>query len=145
MFCICIVSITVCVLQNTYPPEIMSWRHVVYTCYQPRSMASAYDLEMKAKAYDSYQITTHLPAQNIRVYDEDFAKRESRLPCHHCPCMLCLILSCSMTTSLRDVACRVLLFECREMLLLCHAATVLYQDGGIHGWSQCLGVLYDTG
>ena len=37
-------------------------------------MASQRDLEMKAKAYHNYQITTHLPAQNIRVYDEDFAK-----------------------------------------------------------------------
>lgn len=54
----------------------------MYTCYQPRSMASQRDLEMKAKAYHNYQITTHLPAQNIRVYDEDFAKRRSRcIPC----------------------------------------------------------------
>ena len=96
-------------------------------------MASARDLEMKAKAYDNYQITTHLPAQNIRVYDEDFAKRESRLLCHHCPCKLCLILSCSMTTPLHGMACRVLLFECSEMLLLSHAATVLCQGSGICG------------
>ena len=117
----------------------------MYTCYQPRSMASARDLEMKAKAYDNYQITTHLPAQNIRVYDEDFAKRESRLPCHHCPCMLCLILSCSMTAPLQDIACRGLLVECSEMLVVCYAATVLYQDSDICGWSQCSGVLFDTG
>lgn len=48
-------------------------------------MASQQDLEMKAKAYQNYQITTHLPAQNIRVYDEDFAKRESlfTIGCSH--------------------------------------------------------------
>lgn len=78
MCAICVHRPSLCVLlQNTYPPEIKSWRHVVYTCYQPRSMASQQDLKMKAKAYQNYQITTHLPAQNIRVYDEDFAKRES--------------------------------------------------------------------
>jgi len=64
-------------LQNTYPDKIRSWRHVVYTCYQPRGMASARDLELKAQAWDRYQITTHLPAENIRVYDENFAKRMS--------------------------------------------------------------------
>jgi hypothetical protein len=64
-------------LQNTYPDKIKSWRHVVYTCYQPRSMASARDLELKAQAWNHYQITTHLPAENIRVYDENFAKRTS--------------------------------------------------------------------
>ncbi len=64
-------------LQNTYPNKIKSWRHVVYTCYQPRGMASARDLELKAQAWDRYQITTHLPAENIRVYDENFAKRKS--------------------------------------------------------------------
>ena len=64
-------------LQNTYPDKVKSWRHVVYTCYQPRSMASAHDLELKAQAWERYQITTHLPAENIRVYDENFAKRTS--------------------------------------------------------------------
>ena len=50
---------------------------MVYTCYQPRGMASARDLELKAQAWNHYQITTHLPAENIRVYDENFAKRMS--------------------------------------------------------------------
>ena len=71
------------VLQNTYPEKIKSWRHVVYTCYQPRSMATIHDLELKAQAWHNYQITTHLPAENIRVYDENFAKRK-RSPCHGC-------------------------------------------------------------
>ena len=64
-------------LQNTYPEKIKTWRHVVYTCYQPRGMARARDLELKAQAWERYQITTHLPAENIRVYDENFAKRTS--------------------------------------------------------------------
>ena len=64
-------------LQNTYPEKIKTWRHVVYTCYQPCGMASARDLELKAQAWERYQITTHLPAENIRVYDENFAKRTS--------------------------------------------------------------------
>ena len=64
-------------LQNTYPEKINTWRHVVYTCYQPRGMASARDLELKAQAWERYQITTHLPAENIRVYDENFAERTS--------------------------------------------------------------------
>ncbi|DBA92635.1 TPA: hypothetical protein ACH3X1_002853 [Trebouxia sp. C0004] len=59
---------------NTYPDNIKSWRHVVYTCYQPRGMATARDLQLKAQAWNQYQITTHLPAENIRVYDENFAK-----------------------------------------------------------------------
>lgn len=59
---------------NTYPEKIKTWRHVVYTCYQPRGMARARDLELKAQAWERYQITTHLPAENIRVYDENFAK-----------------------------------------------------------------------
>ena len=44
-------------------------------------MASVRDLELKAQAWDNFQITTHLPAENIRVYDENFAKRK-RSPCH---------------------------------------------------------------
>ena len=72
--CTCSISEPV-LLQNTYPDKIQSWRHVVYTCFQPRHMASAHDLKLKAQAWDKYQITTHLPAENIRVYDENFAKR----------------------------------------------------------------------
>ena len=64
------------VVQNVYPDKLSAWRHVVYTCYQPRSMASAEDLRLKAQAWREHQITTHLPARNVRVYDADFAKRE---------------------------------------------------------------------
>lgn len=51
----------------------------MYTCYQPRSMASTEDLRLKAQAWREHQITTHLPARNVRVYDADFAKSEP--PC----------------------------------------------------------------
>ncbi len=63
-------------MQNTAPDVIKQWRHVVYACYQPRSMASDNDLRLKKKAWDEHSITTHLPAQNIRIYDAEFAKRE---------------------------------------------------------------------
>jgi len=62
-----------CAHSNTGPEQLKQWRHVVYACYQPRSMASPRDLEVKARAYARRQLTTHLPAQDIRVYDEEFA------------------------------------------------------------------------
>jgi hypothetical protein len=60
---------------NTAPPVLKQWRHVVYCCYQPRSMASERDLHLKAKGWNNRMLTTHLPAADIRIYDEDFAKR----------------------------------------------------------------------
>lgn len=89
-------------LQNTYPAEIKSWRHVVYTCYQPRSMASQQDLEMKAEAYHKYQITTHLPAQNIRVYNEDFAKCKTMLCVHDLTAQYIVCLSAIVSDALID-------------------------------------------
>lgn len=58
------------------PAVLKQWRHVVYCCYQPRDMASERDLELKAKAWNERSLTTHLPAADIRIYDEDFAKCE---------------------------------------------------------------------
>lgn len=77
-------------------------------------MASQQDLKMKAKAYQNYQITTHLPAQNIRVYDEDFAKRESPS-----------VVSCSFTalplqTLYRSLTLRMLGGECMCAVTLTH-------------------------
>ena len=44
-------------------------------------MASRHDLQLKAQAWREHQITTHLPAENIRVYDDNFAKCEAPSTC----------------------------------------------------------------
>ena len=54
------------------PEHTDAWRHVVYACYQPRSMASEKDLAVKRAAWDGYCITTHWPAANVELFpDED--------------------------------------------------------------------------
>ena len=53
-------------------------RHVVYTCYQPASMASDQDLQQKQEAYKQFRLTTHWPALNIRLYDDASAVGEHK-------------------------------------------------------------------
>lgn len=59
--------------QNTFPRKLQAFRHVVYTCYQPASMATQADLCKKQKAYEQYLLTTHWPAMNIRLYERNQA------------------------------------------------------------------------
>ena len=44
----------------------------------PRKLQPEVLLQRKRQAWEEHQITTHLPAKDVRVYDDDFAKRE---PC----------------------------------------------------------------
>ena len=44
------------------------WRHVVYTCYQPRSLATEKDLALKREAYRDRRVTTHWPAMNVKLF-----------------------------------------------------------------------------
>ena len=39
-------------------------------------------LQRKRQAWEQHQITTHLPAKDVRVYDADFAKRAPHLGAH---------------------------------------------------------------
>ena len=59
-----------CGSQNVFPAATNSMRHVVYTCYQPASMADERDLQQKQQAYKQFRLTTHWPAKNIRLYDD---------------------------------------------------------------------------
>ena len=43
-------------------------RYVIYTCYQPRKLATAKDLAKKVKAFEEYRVTTHWPAQNVSLF-----------------------------------------------------------------------------
>ena len=54
-------------LQNTIPQFSEQWRHVVYACYQPRTLATEADLAAKRKAWDDYAVTTHWPAANVSI------------------------------------------------------------------------------
>ena len=47
------------------------WRHVVYTCYQPRSLATATDLALKKEAYNDRRVTTHWPAMNVKLFPKE--------------------------------------------------------------------------
>lgn len=38
--------VTPVLVQNVFPEKLTAWRHVVYTCFQPRSMASPGDLQV---------------------------------------------------------------------------------------------------
>lgn len=60
-------------LQNVFPRRITDFRHAVYTCYQPASMASGADIQEKQRAYQEHLLTTHWPAMNIRLYERDQA------------------------------------------------------------------------
>ena len=44
------------------------WRHVVYVCYQPRSLATDKDLALKREAYNDRRVTTHWPAMNVKLF-----------------------------------------------------------------------------
>lgn len=56
-------------MQNVLPEAGEGWRHVVYTCYQPRSLATDADLANKRAAWDNFDVTTHWPAANVSVHD----------------------------------------------------------------------------
>lgn len=47
------------------------WRHVVYTCYQPRSLATEKDLALKREAYRDRRVTTHWPAMNVKLFPKE--------------------------------------------------------------------------
>lgn len=60
-------------MQNVFPEATTEMRHVVYTCYQPADLATESDLAQKKAAYDQFRLTTHWPAMNIRLYDDESA------------------------------------------------------------------------
>lgn len=47
------------------------WRHVVYVCYQPRSLATERDLALKREAYNDRRVTTHWPAMNVKLFPKE--------------------------------------------------------------------------
>ena len=47
---------------NAYATRPNLPRHVIYTCYQPRALATAANLRKKAEAYRNYRVTSHWPA-----------------------------------------------------------------------------------
>ncbi len=47
------------------------WRHVVYTCYQPKSLATEKDLALKREAYNDRRVTTHWPAMNVKLFPKE--------------------------------------------------------------------------
>ena len=47
------------------------WRHVVYVCYQPRSLATEKDLALKREAYNDRRVTTHWPAMNVKLFPKE--------------------------------------------------------------------------
>ena len=47
------------------------WRHVVYTCYQPRILATEKDLALKWEAYLDRRVTTHWPAMNVKLFPKE--------------------------------------------------------------------------
>ena len=52
-------------------PEVSSdFRHVVYTCFQPKAFATPEDLELKRTAYEDFRVTTHWPAYNVALFPE---------------------------------------------------------------------------
>lgn len=54
--------------QNVMPANTNKWRHVVYCCYQPRSLATTADLQLKKQAWDEHRMTTHWPANNVHIF-----------------------------------------------------------------------------
>jgi len=44
---------------------------VVYTCYQPRSLATEKDLALKREAYNDRRVTTHWPAMNVTLFPKE--------------------------------------------------------------------------
>jgi hypothetical protein len=52
--------------------EPKNWRCVVYTCYQPRSLATDRLLAKKAAAFDDYRMTTHWPAEQIKLFPKSW-------------------------------------------------------------------------
>lgn len=57
--------------QNLLPGNTDTWRHVVYTCYQPRSLATEKDLALKREAYEDRLVTTHWPAMNVQLFPKE--------------------------------------------------------------------------
>ena len=52
-------------------PEVSTdFRHVVYTCFQPKAFATPKDLELKRTAYEDFRVTTHWPAYNVALFPE---------------------------------------------------------------------------
>lgn len=60
-----------CAHQNLLPGNTDKWRHVVYTCYQPRSLATEKDLALKREAYNERRVTTHWPAMNVALFPRE--------------------------------------------------------------------------
>ncbi|GAA6010569.1 hypothetical protein JCM10207_007743 [Rhodosporidiobolus poonsookiae] len=56
------------------PPTAEQWRHVIYTCYSPKSWATADTVERKKAAFAEWKRTSHWPHQTV-VLD-----RDGRLP-----------------------------------------------------------------
>ena len=54
--------------QNIGPAMTTDWRHVVYVCYQARSLAEEEDLKLKRQAWEEYLVTTHWPSRNVAVF-----------------------------------------------------------------------------
>ncbi|KAL3144480.1 hypothetical protein ABBQ32_004220 [Trebouxia sp. C0010 RCD-2024] len=48
-----------------------SWRHVVYVCYQPRSLATNKDLALKREAYNDRRVATHWPGMNVKLFRKE--------------------------------------------------------------------------
>lgn len=57
--------------QNVLPENTDKWRHVVYVCYQPSSLATEKDLALKQEAYNDRRVTTHWPAMNVRLFPKE--------------------------------------------------------------------------
>ncbi len=74
----------------------VSRRFVVYTCYQPATMATPEDLALKRRAFDEYRVTTHWPAAGVCMPQEgsrdrkgfswertrDRVRAREDMPCH---------------------------------------------------------------
>lgn len=60
-----------CVHQNIPPafgPDEALQRCIVYTCYQPRELCSRRLVEKKIAAFDGYRMTTHWPAEKVKLF-----------------------------------------------------------------------------
>jgi len=92
-----------------YSQASMRCRFVVYTCYQPATMATPEDLALKRRAFDEHRVTTHWPAAGVCMPQEgsrdrkDFSWERTRdrvrarehMPCqfvqHVISCELCML------------------------------------------------------
>ncbi|KAL0049348.1 hypothetical protein WJX82_000098 [Trebouxia sp. C0006] len=60
-----------CAHQNLLPGNTDKWRHVVYTCYQPKNLATEKDLALKREAYNDRRVTTHWPSMNVKLFPKE--------------------------------------------------------------------------